>query len=303
MESQVWIAVMIGIVSTVQVHLAKALERQGIEIFDQLRELIQKTGQKTARGVRKPFIYTLGLLLNNTIFLYAIIAQRYAPPAVYTSMFGFGLVFLMVYSIRVLHENVTRMQVIGSIAIIAGSVTIGVESILRGEYDRSGMALSPTIFSILIILILGVVALFLARRSRNRDIIALVFGIFCGVSGSLDPFLKGVSLNLSGLPLWIPASGIGMAIFITSFILGFIAFAITQVGFALKSPASRLVPAYNTAYITLPVILQAILLPGYNFFISTYFALGSIILGIILMRDFRSGKPHPSASIEASNGS
>ena len=71
MTNNTWIAILIGILSTTQLHLAKALERQGIEVFEQLRVRLKKTGEQIEGSIRKPIIYMVGVTLNNTVFLYA----------------------------------------------------------------------------------------------------------------------------------------------------------------------------------------------------------------------------------------
>jgi len=286
-DNNTWIAILIGILSTTQLHIAKALERQGIEVFEQLRSRLKKTGDPFERGIRKPVIYTIGFILNNTVFIYALIAQRHAPPAVYTSMFGMGLVFLMIYAARVLHEEVTRKQVAGAAAIIAGTLVIGIENILRDGYDRSGMALLPTLILIGVFLGFGTVGLFLSGRTNKPEVIAVAFGVFCGGCGALDPFLKGIAQNLGGRPEWVPASWLGWAIFLPSFVIGFVSFAVTQVGFAKKAPASLLVPTYNAGYILLPILLQVVLLPTYQLYWSTYAGMALVILGMALMRDLK----------------
>lgn len=46
--------------------------------------------------------------------------------------------------------------------------------------------------------------------------------------------------------------------------IGFLAFLVTQFGFARKVRASLLVPTDNAAFIGLPVVWQAFLLPNYR---------------------------------------
>jgi drug/metabolite transporter (DMT)-like permease len=278
------LAILIGLISTTQLHLAKALERQGIEVFDQLRARIKQTGNYVEGDVKKPIIYTFGVVLNNTIFIYAIIAQRYAPPAIYTSMFGVGLIFLMLYAWKVLGERITLRHALGSVAIIIGTLVLGVENILHQDVDRFDMSLTPTFILVAAFLTLGALAMISTARTHRSHLIASVFGIFCGGYGSLDPFLKGIAQNIQGQPEWIPGSWQGWAVFLPSFMIGFLSFALTQVAFAKKAPASVFVTFYNASYILLPVVLQVILLPTYKLYWSTCIGIASIILGIALMR-------------------
>jgi drug/metabolite transporter (DMT)-like permease len=284
-SSNVPLAILIGILSTTQLHLAKALERQGIEVFDQLRAKLRRRSDQTEGGMKKPMIYTVGIILNNTIFIYAIIAQRYAPPAIYTSMFGVGLIFLMLYAWKVLGEKITPRHAWASVAIIIGTLVLGVENILHQDIDRFDMSLTPTFILVAAFFILGTVAMISSARTNGSHLIAGVFGIFCGGYGSLDPFLKGIAQNIRGHPEWIPGSWQGWAVFLPSFVIGFLSFALTQVAFAKKAPASVFVPVYNASYILLPVVLQVILLPTYTLYWSTYLGIALIILGIALMRN------------------
>jgi drug/metabolite transporter (DMT)-like permease len=279
------LAILIGLISTTLLHLSKALERQGIEIFDQLRARIKRTGERVEGGIKKPIIYSIGVVLNNTIFIYAIIAQRYAPPAIYTSMFGVGLVFLMFYAWKVLGERITLRHALGSVAIIIGTVVIGLENIFRQSVNRFDMSLTPTLILVGAFIFAGSIAMTLAGRTAKSHLVAGVFGIFCGGYGSLDPFLKGIAQNISGQPEWIPGTLQGWAIFLPSFVIGFLSFALTQVAFAKKTPASVFVPVYNASYVLLPVVLQVALLPTYTLYWSTYSGIATIILGIALMRN------------------
>jgi drug/metabolite transporter (DMT)-like permease len=287
MTDQVVIAILIGIVSTVQLHLAKALERQGIAVFDQLRARLTKTASQAEEGFRKPAIYIAGLILNNMIWPWPIIAQRYAAPSVYTSMFGLGLVFLMFYAARVMGERIKRSQALGALAIVAGSLVLGAENVIRRDYDRFAMTVAPTLAVIGAFSILGITAAFLSARRKDPVTIAIAVGLFAGGLGSLDPFLKGVAQNLGGRPEWLPGSSMGMSIFVASFVIGSAAFAITQWGFVRRAPASVLVPAYNANYIVLPVVLQMVLLPSYQLYPSTVAGVLLILAGMLLMRTLR----------------
>jgi len=100
----------------------------------------------------------------------------------------------------------------------------------------------------------------------------------------LDPFLKGVGQNLGGEPGILPSTSLGTFIFVASFLVGFLAFVVTQFGFARRAPASVLVPAYNAAYIGLPVILQYFLLPDFAIYWTTFPGIGLILAGVVLVR-------------------
>ena len=255
------LVLLLGLVSTIQTHLAKALERQGIEVFEQLKAKLQKTGAPVEGGLKKPVIYTVGLILNNTLFVWSILAQPYGPPALFTSVFGMGLVFLMGYAAWVLKEKITRRELVGAGFIVTGTLVIGFENVIRPEWDRFTMDLSALLVALSIWLVLNLILVVAASRSHDLRLVALAFGLLAGGLGSLDPFFKGVGQNYGGHSEILPANKIGAIFFTSSFVIGFLAFVVTQVGFARKVPASLLVPVYNAAFIGLPVIWQAVLLP------------------------------------------
>ncbi len=284
------LVLLLGILSTIQTHLAKALERQGIEIFDQIKARLQKSDRMVEGGVKKPIIYTIGLILNNTLFIWSTLAQPYGPPSLFSSMFGVGLVVLLGYAAFVLKEKITRLELIGAAAILIGTLVIGIENISRPNIDRFTMNLNALLTVLGAWLVLNLVFVILSCRTVNLSLVALAFGTLAGGLGSLDPFFKGVGQNFGGQPGILPSNAVGAIFFGASFVVGFLAFLITQVGFARKVRASLLVPAYNAAFIGLPVVWQAFLLPNYHLTWVTVAGLLSIICGAIVMQAFK----HPS---------
>ncbi|MFN3763778.1 MAG: hypothetical protein ACK4WK_11350 [Anaerolineae bacterium] len=75
--------------------------------------------------------------------------------------------------------------------------------------------------------------------------------------------------------------GEGGAVFASSFVIGFLAFLVTQIGFSRKARVSLLVPAYNATYIGLPVLWQTLLLPACQPSLLTGLGLGLILLGVV----------------------
>jgi drug/metabolite transporter superfamily protein YnfA len=276
-----------GILSTIQTHLAKALERQGIEIFEQIKARIMKSDQSVEGGVKKPLIYTIGVMLNNTLFIWSTLAQPYGPPALFSSMFGVGLVVLLGYAAFVLKEKITRLELGGAMGILIGTLILGIENISSPEIDRFTMNLDAMLIVLGIWLGLNLIFIILTSRSKNLALIALAFGALAGGLGSLDPFFKGVGQNYGGHPGILPSNPVGTIFFISSFVLGFLAFLVTQFGFARKVRASLLVPAYNAAFIALPVAWQAVLLPNYHPTWTTASGLVLIISGVAAMHAFK----------------
>jgi drug/metabolite transporter (DMT)-like permease len=283
------LVLLLGIVSTIQTHLAKALERQGIEVFEQIKTILQKNGSPVEGGLKKPLIYTIGLILNNTLFIWSTLAQPHGPPALFSSMFGIGLVFLMGYAALVLKEKINRREAIGAAAIVLGTLVIGIENLARaGRMDRLTMNLTALFIALSAWLVMSLVFVLASSRSSNLGLIALAFGLLAGGLGSLDPFFKGVGQNYGGQSGILPSNTLGTVIFASSFVIGFLAFVVTQIGFARKVRASLLVPAYNAAFIGLPILWQVFLLPGYHLFWLTGGGLCLIISGVVLMQALKT---------------
>lgn len=274
------LVIVLGIISSIQVHLAKALERHGIETLEQIGAKLKKSDPPVECGRKKPIIYTIGVVLNNTLFIWSVTAQPYGPPALFSSMFGVGLAFMMVYAATVMKEKVGPREILGAAAIVPGTLIIGYENISQGTtLDRFTMNLPLFFLAVGLWIAVSLMFISAATRSRNLRLIAAAFGQLAGGMGSLEPFLKGVGQNYGGPSGILPSNAIGGAIFASSFVIGFLAFVITQIGFGKKAPASLLVPVYNAAYIGLPVLWQTLLLPAYRPSRLTGLGLGLILLG------------------------
>ncbi|TKJ23284.1 MAG: hypothetical protein CEE43_03890 [Promethearchaeota archaeon Loki_b32] len=92
-------------------HLAKAMEMHGIEIFSRKKTFKQKG--------KKPLIYIIGFALNNTVIIWQILGTTFASAAVFSSGFGLGLILLMLYSHYILHEEIKTPELIGALLIFS----------------------------------------------------------------------------------------------------------------------------------------------------------------------------------------
>nr|MDO8115041.1 hypothetical protein [Candidatus Sigynarchaeota archaeon] len=277
------VAILFGIINTVLIHIAKSMERQGIEIFDQLRAAMKKERIEgpTKEKLKKPTIYIVGLVLNNLSSLWALLAGLFGPPSMYTSMFGIGLIALLIYSRKVLKEETHRIEICGAISIIAGTLIIGLESINRPFMNMASVSILNAFLAVFIFFIAGAVVIVFSLK-WHKSIIGFAFGLVAGGCGGLDPFFKGL----------LSAEAQGLVALAFSFVLGTIAFLITQWGFARKARANVLVPAYNSTYVVLPVIFQVLLLPGFELYPTTVAGLALVIAGIVLMKAFKPDTGH-----------
>ena len=291
-----WLVLLLGVVSTTQTHLAKALERQGIETWDLIRARFQRSGASAEsiapeEHTRKPLIYTAGLVLNHTTFVYHLLVTPLgATVALYTSMYGMGLIALLAYSFWVMKEEITRLQLAGAASILAGTLVIGLEGIARPPLDMGQMSLPATVTAVLLLLGLCLALVIAGLHKGTPHLIGLAFGLAAGACGSLDPFLKGVGQSAGQGGLLTPGSAGGWAVLAFSFIVGEAAVLVTQWGFYRRARANLLVPVYNCTYIAVPVVLQAFLLPGYRILWTTVLGLGLIMGGFVCMRALRPGR-------------
>lgn len=277
--------ILIGIWGTIQLHMAKALERQGIEIFDQLRAKLKGRKIDDEEKLKKPIIYFVGLALNATESLVLILANIFGEPsALYTSMLGVGLVVLLAYSIKVLGEKVSRSEIIGVAVVISGTLVLGIEGIFRPEYDESSINIVHSYIFIFTFVAIGIVMIAFALKKGKTSIIGLIFGLVGGGCGGMDIAFKMLGQSTSGEASLLPTDLLGWLVFLSSFAIGISAFGLTQWGFARNARASTLVTAYDSMYVLLPILFQTLLLPGFHMQVSTVIGLGLTIAGMILMR-------------------
>lgn len=303
MANSAWLIILLGIASSTQTHLAKALERQGIGTWDLIRARLRRTGEQLEGSVRKPLIYVVGLLLNHTIFIYHLfVAPLGGNTALYTSMYGMGMIALLLYSTRVMKEKIAPLELAGAAAIFLGTLAIGLEGLSRPPLDMGLIDLVSTIVAVLLLLGLCGGLILVGLKDGTPNLIGLAFGLGAGTCGSLDPFLKGVGQTAGGGGPFTPGSAGGWVVLGSSFLVGMMAFLITQWGFYRRARANVLVPAYNCTYIAVPVLLQLLLLPGYGLSWATALGLGLIMTGFVCMRAFGRGAPAVPVGLPVESG-
>jgi hypothetical protein len=296
-ETNIWIGLIFGIVGTVVLHISKAMERQGIEIFDQIRAKLKNTESGIEGGAKKPTIYMIGFILNQTIIIWMMIGTMYAPPSYYTSVFGLGLIALMIYSALVLKEEIQRIEYIGSIVLVFGTLILGYDGIRQEGLVMADINVNLVMIIAASYFILGMGIVLITKKYGTPQVVGVVFGIFAGGCGGIDPVLKAVG-QTQGQTSFLPSTPIGWFLFVASFLFATTSFLVTQWGFARKAKASVLVPCYNTLYLINPILIQAVTLP--NFMISglTFVGIAVTATGIFLMQVFRKQMPTSTHSIE-----
>ncbi len=273
------LGLLFGIISTLVLHLAKAMERHGIEIFSRKKSFKEKG--------KKPLIYIIGFILNNTVMIWQIIGTTFASAAVFSSVFGLGLILLMVYSRYILHEEITQIELLGAISIIIGTTMVGffyiIEPPVTGDINYMN-------FFILILVIILLFTSLIGFSWKSKIAIAFIFGAAAGTLGGTDNVLKRIGLSSSN---FIEALAglfrleLDSFIFLFSFLAGFFALILTQIGFAKGAGASRLVPMYNSLYITAPILFELLIVEGASISLGIIISIIVIIIGVFLMNIFK----------------
>ncbi len=273
------LGLLFGIINTLVLHLAKAMERHGIEIFSKKKSFKEKG--------KKPLIYIIGFTLNNTVIIWQVIGTTFASAAVFSSVFGLGLILLMLYSHYILHEEINKIELLGAILIIIGTTMVGFFYIVEPEVTGAVFYVN---FFILILVIIILFSILISFSWKTRIAVAFIFGAVAGTLGGTDNVLKRIGLSSSNV---IEAFAglfrleLDSFIFLFSFLAGFFALILTQIGFAKGADASRLVPMYNSLYISAPVLFELIIVEGARVSLGVISSIIIIIIGVFLMNIFK----------------
>ncbi len=273
------IASLIGIIATTQIHISKGLQKYGIDALRPREHRIHPVEHQK----RKKITYFTGIILNNAAFLWVLLANLYAPTSYYTSMFGFGLVVLMLFSEHILNEKHTPLQHAGAFIIAAGTILIGISKSSGDVPPMTAVDLQTVLIFISIYFPTNFVLLGLAIKLHWKKPLGILFGTLTGCAAAMDPILKGIGQSFGTEIYLIPHTPTGWFIFLASFLFGAIAFSFTQIGFYKHARASTLVAFHNITLILNPLLLLRLSLPGFTL---TRLQIGGVIIvvtGILLM--------------------
>jgi hypothetical protein len=274
-----------GFVNTATLHLAKGLQRHGIET------LRWRTLSRRDRSPGRAVIYVIGVILNNLAAIWIILANRFAAPAYATGMFGLGLVVLLLYSHFVLDEPVAPVNYLGCVFVVLGTALFGADALQNGRIDASRLEpWTVAIFAGAYILVAALFVVFVVK-SRRGVLLSLAFGMLTGGMGSLDPVLKALGQNAGGVASVVPLVGWGWIPFGLSFLLGTGAFFNVQYAFLKGADASAMVPVQTSVYVLVPVAVQLVALPGYDLTLLLSLGIVMILSGIVLTQTGRRVPP------------
>lgn len=280
------IAMLIGLSGTFLFHLSKGIQKNNVEALLSISQSIKSFDLKALKNVErhKLIMYTLGVSMNTALPIGIWVASAFAPPSYFTSMFGLGLIVLMLYSANIIKEKIRLVEYWGAFFIILGTFVLGMESIQRTKTNMGDIRLSTLWIFIGIYFVSVFGFLLFAKKKSTPSLIGFAFGLVTGAFAALDPVFKGIGQNLGMQGQFIPSSLEGWIIFAFSFLAGILSFTITQLAFSAGGRASVLVPVHNSLMVGMPIVLQGLALPRFDITAFTGFGLFLTFAGIFLIQ-------------------
>ncbi|MCF7919712.1 MAG: hypothetical protein K9N06_07355 [Candidatus Cloacimonetes bacterium] len=256
------IVIILGIIYSCVLHIARSMQRLGIHSFDRFRQhLTRKAPLLSPAG--KHHIYIIGLLLSNLCVVFVILAGKYGTISYFTAMYGIGMLPMLLFTKYVMKERSGVQNWVGVIIVIIGGFIMSLAA-------RNSLPVNYSLVNIktllLILLVTGLISPLIiinGKKSGHLFKDAMHVGLIAGLIAALDPILKATGQNLAGANGFIPDNTIGWLLFILSFAASSAAMLITQHAYSRRVFVSQLIPFYNVAYITLPIIIQILILPHY----------------------------------------
>ncbi|TVP78208.1 MAG: hypothetical protein EA352_02380 [Gemmatimonadales bacterium] len=234
-----FIAIGVGVVGSFVIHLSQGLMRLGI------RDGARGAGRRT---------WTWGAILNLSAPLWVVVANRFGPTTLYTSMYAVGLLPLLWFSCVRLGRDLRGRDLVGAGIIMVGTALLGLDGLLGDRFSMADVRISPLLATgaLTTLLVVPVAWLGKVRPAAPQGIL---FGILGGTFLALDSLLKGVAQNDSGQAAFLPSTGTGLLIFLLSFAGAAGAFGMVQWAHARNEAPSETVAGYDAAYVAVPVLL------------------------------------------------
>jgi len=283
-------AMFLGLLGTSLFHLAKGLQKKGIDALSKYQRGSKKNGELKA--------YIAGLTLNAALPLLILVAGKFAPVSYFTSMFGMGLLVLMFFSHRVLGEPVTASKYAGSAILICGTIIVCMENLMAKPMIMDMKAGPLMVFGALYMAV-SILLLNPFRKNSSAFFLSLSFGFFTGFTAAMDPVLKSLSQHFGGGCPFLPGTWTAWLILAGSFVSGMLSFLMTQVGFAKGGRASLMIPIHNSLIVLIPIIIEFISIPEKRLSVMTCSGGALIVSGLFIIqtggrffrRDAPSGTP------------
>lgn len=112
LDFNIFLGLFLGLVAYCLLYLAKGIEKYAIEGIK---------GVKTVKS-KHSGIWIFGVSLNAAYMFIQWVALNYAPVNVIAPLNGIGLVALLIFSYYVLKEKITKIEFVGVMIIVFGTV-------------------------------------------------------------------------------------------------------------------------------------------------------------------------------------
>ena len=273
-----FLGVFIGVFAYIILYIGKGIQKYAIE------------GLKIEKKVKSKHsgIWIIGTILTSSfVFVQWIpLSIFHTPMNLIAPLEGIGLTTLLLFSIFVLNEKITKLELVGIFLIILGTVLINVKVVTPEELQRESLNL--TNFGICLGVTLGIALLFfLIVFRRSEALTGVVLGFAAGCFMAFQTLSKRIT-DIEGL----------VAIF--TFVM--FGFAIVTLGLSqwafVKARANLVVPSFTSASIILTTLL-GIFVIGESLFNLQIGGIVCIILGILFLNLIRKESdqetPHSDA--------
>lgn len=261
MSEHYLIALLIGIVGSIVVHLSQGLMRLAI---------LRRQSGDTTHLQRK--MYIAGMLMNFSAPFWVIFANRFAPTVVYTSVYSIGLLALLWFSCTKLNLTLRKRDIAGAVMLTLGAILLATGSISASTPPMHQLSTVPMWWFVLLLCLI-VLPVAIACKQFSWLPQGLMFGAIGGAFLAIDSLFKGIAQSDSGAAAFLPSTTMGIVLFAASFIGAGMAFAMTQWAHVRGAPPSATIAGYDAAYMVVPVIMVSLAMEQGNI-INLYCLLG-----------------------------
>jgi multidrug transporter EmrE-like cation transporter len=304
MKNDTVLAIFLGIISYTALNIGMALQKKGAASLPKINT--QKLGQNIKNFFTcRPWV--IGFVLVFLQWISLSHALDLAPVSVITPLMSIGMVALLIFAYFYLKEPITKVELLGILAIIGGIVLLGVTT-PRGEedltYEDALIQLSSVgaiLFLVLFFLLsLFVMILCVVRKYKNADIL---FSISAGVADALGAVLLRGFMAGADFQDWSEVGAVARlwSWWVLMFVMVSVNFSATiylQIAYQ-RGKAVIVAPIFASLAIVIPVFGGILVFNEWQYyFIASKFGLMSgkivaifiILAGAILLSIYNSSK-------------
>lgn len=274
------IAMAVGVLGTSTIHLSKGVMRLGL----------LRLRAPDANKRRASMVYTAGILMNFTNPFWVILANRFAPTVFYTSMYGLGLLSLVLFSRYKLNEKLSGSQYAGILVIVVGTLLVGFGNLMGGKPSLYGANSGFLVtFAVLWLVLTPVLAVLLRRGAVGLQ--ELYFGLAAGGLAALEAMVKGVSQAGAVSNTFLPQTTFAWWLFAASFLGAAGAFGMIQWSYLRHCRASMMGSIYDVAYVAMPLLLTAAIVDGAGLGVWKLAGVAVLVVGVLMVGRSRPAAP------------